>query len=585
MTGRAIVAVVALALLGGCADLPSSGPVEWVVEERVGAEPLPLIDPPPPRAGANPAEIVNGFYEAMRAFPLSTEVAVRYLTSDAAEDWVPSRRTIVYDTMQPQWSGGTVVAARFGRRAVLSERGTYRSVGTGLEPEIYQYQLRLEDGEWRIANPANALFIDGSFFTQYYEPVSLYYVAPSGDYLVPDPIYLPSGDQLPTSLVRGLLLGPTRDLANQVQTAIPPMTQPEPSVPVDENGVADVRLAGPILDLGEEQQQLLAAQVVWTLAQVTTVSGVRITVSGVPLEFPGIPPVQTAQQWSTYDPSAVPARRSSFALEAGRIVQVTPQRLPTTRATSGWWGRSDRDVGAFGVSLDLSRVGAVSGDGRRLLLGPLSDPDRRPRTVYSSRGTLRSPTFTNSGELLVVENRATGSRLLAVGRDGMERPIPFRLLRDQTVLSLALSPDGTRFVAPVRDDLGVARIMLGQLRYARAGATVVSVTRVHELVATGLALQSIQTASWLDSTSVVVLGQVGLGPVRPYTVRIDGSQFVDPPLPVAFPRGLDATDLEASGVPDRDIYVEDEQGLLYLGGTQRWQLVDQRPLRAVTFPG
>jgi hypothetical protein len=580
-----VVAVVALVLVGGCAELPSSGSVEWVVDEDAGSEQLPLIDPPPPREGAGPAEIVNGFYEAMKAYPLSTEVAARYLTSDAAADWSPLRRTIIYDALQPRVSGGGGVEARYGRRATLSERGSYQPVGTGPVLETYHYQLRLEGDEWRIANPVDALYIDASFFTQYYRPVSLYFVAPSGRFLVPDPIYLPSGEQLPTSLVDGLREGPTPALAGQVQTFVPsPLAQVE-VLPADEAGIAEVRMSGPVLELGTDQLRLLSAQVVWTLVQVPTINGVRITVSGVPLEFPGIPAVQTASDWSSYDAAAVPARSSSFALESGRLVQVTPDQLPVTRTTSGWWGRKSRDVGDFDVSLDLKRVGAVSGDGRKLIVRPLSDADDVRADEYDSTGRLSSPTFTNSGELLVVENRADGSRLLVMSPDGVIRPVSLGPLRGDQVQSLSLSPAGVRFVATVRDDRGVARIMLGQIRYADAGTDVVAVDHVHELVATGLALQSVRTASWLDMTSVVVLGRVGQGVVRPYTVRIDGSQFIDPPLPVPFPARFPPADLEASGIPGKNIYVEDEQGLLRIGGIEPWRLIAERPLEAVTFPG
>jgi Lipoprotein LpqB beta-propeller domain/Sporulation and spore germination len=583
---RCVAAVGALALLGGCAQLPTSGPVEWVVEDRADSEQLPLIDPAPPQAGAAPAEIVTGFYEAMKAYPLSTDVAQQYLTADAAGDWYPLRRTIIYDTMEPHGSGD-VVYARYGRRAELSARGSYRPVGTGPRQETYPFQLRLEAGEWRIVNPPDALYVDSPFFTQYYQPVSLYFVAPSGEHLVPDPIYLPTGEQLPTNLLRGLLAGPTPAMSDQVQTFVPPMIQTEPSVPVDESGVADVRLSGPILEMGDEQLRLLAAQVVCTLTQVTNVGGVRITVSGVPLEFPGIPAVQTAQDWSGYDASAAPARGSTFALDAGRIVQVTPSQVPVTHPTPGWWGRTVQGIDTFDVSVDLERVGAVTADGRRLLVGPLAETGRpnRPRVAYvSPGGTLHSPIFTNAGELMVVEHRAGRSRLLKLTQDGPQ-PVMIGALRSQSLLSMALSPDGTRIVATVRDDTGDARVVLGQVRYDNAGTEVVGLSGVHDMVASGLALGSIHAVGWVDMTTIVVLGQVGEGTVRPYTVRIDGSQYLDRPLPIALPRWVDAVDLEASGIADSDIYVQDHRGRLWLGGTQRWDPIAERPLEAAAFPG
>jgi hypothetical protein len=589
---RVVLAVALLASVAGCAQLPRSGPVHWVVEEGGDADELPLIDPPPPRVGATPAEIVNGFYEAMKAYPLSTDVAAQYLTTDAAKDWDPWDRTVIYDSVDVRWAGGNTVDASYGRRAALSDRGHYQPVAGGAtRQQSMRYTLRLEDGEWRIVNPVDALFVNGGFFTQYFDPVSLYFGTPSGDYLVPDPIYLPTGEQLPTALVRGLLLGPTPTMPDGVRTEVPSMSQVDVSVPVDPDGVAEVRLTGPVLDMTDDQLRLLSAQVVWTLSQVPSITGVRITVSGVPLEFPGIPQVQTVRNWLDFDATTVPARSELFALESGRLVQVTPHRTPVTRETRGPWGRAVIGIRSFDVDTNLSRVGAISDDRHSLLVGPAFDPRGVTRIVDTSTGRLRSPTFTNSGELLYIEQLAGRARLLKWTPGEGVSSIPIGDLGRRRFISLTLSPDGCRFVGLARDatpQSGPAWIVLGNIRYSPDGGDVIGLTHVHELAAAGLTLQWVRAAEWLDPTTIVALGQVGqVGQVGvgAYTVRIDGSQYADAPLPVPLPPTVDAVDLEASGIPDADVYIQDRPGQLWSGGASRWRMVQQHPLVAAAVPG
>ena len=590
---RVALAAALLIPLVGCAELPQSGPVHWVVEEDDDSDDLPLIDPPPPSVGATPAEIVTGFFEAMKAYPLSTDVATQYLITDAVKDWDPLRRTVIYDAVDVRWAGGSTVDASYGRRAALSDRGRYRPVAGGATRlESLRYTLRLEDGEWRIANPVNALFVDGGFFTQYFKPVSLYFATRSGDYLVPDPIYLPTGEQLPTYLIRGLLQGPTPTMPDGVRTEVPAMNQADVSVPVDNGGVAEVLLTGPVLDMSDDQLRLLSAQVVWTLSQVPSISGVRITVSDLPLEFSGIPQVQTVQDWLSYDATEVPARSELYALESGRLVQVTPLRTPVTRQTRGPWGRAVIGVRSFDLDVNLSRVGAISTDRHRLLVGPAFDPQGGVGTAYISNGRLRSPTFTNSGELLFIEQLADRSRLLKWAPNKSVSSIPIGDLRQRRFISLTLSPDGSRFVGLARNGTSrsaSARVVVGNVRYSAGGSEATGLSGVHELVASGLTLRSVRAAEWLNPTTIVALGQVGevgRSVVRPYTMRIDGSQYADPPLSVALPQGVDdAVDLEASGIADSDVYVEDRQGQLWVGGTSRWHEVQQHPLVAAAVPG
>ena len=75
-SARVVGAVVAASLLAGCVQMPTSGPVEEAEGTGV-AEDVPGIsfDPRPPQAGQATSEIVDGFFEAMTATPVSARKA------------------------------------------------------------------------------------------------------------------------------------------------------------------------------------------------------------------------------------------------------------------------------------------------------------------------------------------------------------------------------------------------------------------------------------------------------------------------------------------------------------------------------
>ena len=85
--GRALVAVTSAAVMlaaAGCVQVPESGPVVGTGSEGTADEPPGVfIDPKPPSAGDNPADIVTGFLDAMTATPIQTNAAKQFLTADA----------------------------------------------------------------------------------------------------------------------------------------------------------------------------------------------------------------------------------------------------------------------------------------------------------------------------------------------------------------------------------------------------------------------------------------------------------------------------------------------------------------------
>lgn len=577
---------VALAVTG-CVSAPDSGSVTHV--DAAGppdGDPL-FFDPAGPVDGAQPDEIVRGFYGAMQAFPLTTEDAKEFLTAGARRDWEPTDRTVVFESdIELRRPATNVVESRIDPVAVLDEDGSYRPEPPNAAVHVNRLVLRRERGEWRIANPPNAIYVDSYFFSRYYEPFSLYFIGPSGHAMVPEPIYLPIGEQPATALVEGVLAGPPSSWRGQLGTAVPPLTEPEVSVPITAEDVAEVRLTGPILDLTGEQQRLLSAQLVWTLAQLPGLDGVQILVDGVPLVVPGVPAVQDIEQSSSLDPSTVTTRGQMFALQSGRLVQVVGRNADPPKG-SMWSAR--QGIRSFDVDLQLGQVAAVSTDGTRLLSGPLfKSAGRIPRTLYAGGSDLGTPVDTPGQEWLVVDRLPDGSsRLLIAGEEGTQVAQMGGLGR-QRVESLSLSPDGMRFAAlarPVsRQDREPARIVIGRVQRDRDGERVVGLFDPRELVVAGETVDGIRSVAWYDAETLAVLGRTddATGP-EAYTVRIDGSDLTSE----WFLPDMDQepTRLLTSVGADGRAYLTDRSGGIWVESGGQWVRVEGSGFAALNFAG
>ena len=72
------------------------------------------------------------------------------------------------------------------------------------------FPMVFEEGEWRIDEAPDALIVPETWFEQWFRQVSLYFFDPTATMLVPEPVYVPRGEALATTLTRGLLMGPAR---------------------------------------------------------------------------------------------------------------------------------------------------------------------------------------------------------------------------------------------------------------------------------------------------------------------------------------------------------------------------------------
>ncbi|HYH35201.1 MAG TPA: GerMN domain-containing protein [Nocardioides sp.] len=523
MSRRRTALVVLLGCLSlattGCLGIPEDGPIVETQSEVDPNEQLGYYNNPrPPTPGDPPAEVVSGFLDALTAIPVQTNTAEEYLTREAAASWRPQRRTITYaDASLPE--GSNRVTVELSGAHQVSGGGAWRGP---LPPEqqLLTFSMERENGEWRIGQAPDALVVPESWFGQAFRRVSVYFLDPSAQILVPEPVFLPRGDQLATALVSRLVQGPSPRLRDDVErTFIPTEADVDLSVAVSESGVADIPLTGGVPMPTEQDAALMVAQFAWTLAQDSSVTSMRITVDGEPVVLSEGSGTDTfpMDRGRFYDPTGGEATSQLFALRDGRLVLGPPGDL--TEAP-GRMGSSELGISAIGVNLPGTRVAGVTRRGDRILLADLADPDSEPLEVVQD-GTRLLPPSWDFADRMWVTNRPSGGAQLSVRDGGRTRPVTVPGVTGEEVAHLLVSRDGSRLVAVI-DRRSDDRVVVSRIQYDRRGR-VRGGTPAREITWDDQSRLSVLDVGWSSPTSLTVLHRLSgdLSQVR--TLQVDGS--------------------------------------------------------------
>jgi len=543
----ALVLAIVAAVLAGCAGIPTSGPVERVQDESGLGESTVRYTPAGPAPDATEAQVVRGFLDAMLAYPVTHRVAAEYLTPEAADRWRPGQSTTVYTAADV--SSDAVGAGRIDLAADvrLDAQGRLTRVAAARQWDL---DLQRIDGQWRIATPPDGVLVSRDWFEDYVRTFDLYFLDESGSHLVPVPVHEVVGDQLATSLMTSLAIGPRPGSAPGLRTAVPPVQDLRASVPVVD-GVAQIEFSTRVGDLTPAVQKQLSAQVAWTLRQVPVVTDVQITGDGT-VVAPAGEPVQDADGWTSFGPDK--SRRWATVVAGGAVHRVGPR---SRERLSGDWGADD--AGASMVAADEERVVATWRDRARVTAADGADP-----VEITGERFLRPILDIDENAWLV--DRPAGRTRVRVhdGESFVGVPAP----ELPGISSFAISPDGARYAATAD-----GRLFVGGVE--RRDGRVVGLTGATRLATVAGARQVV----WVDGSRVAHLGPPGS---QVHSLRIDGTEAVE-----AWPGGgqllpdIQPVALVATAAADSDLYLLDSEGGVWILDRTRWVAVDVAVARGI----
>jgi Lipoprotein LpqB beta-propeller domain/Sporulation and spore germination len=575
----ASVVVVLLAASGCGAVIPDSSDVQRARAGSNAQEPQPnSYIPRDPTPGAGPRQIVDGFLDAMNAYPRTLGLPRKFLTPAAGTAWQPSSAVAVYRSRRTGQPATGLSKEPVSRTVtmVANPIGSLDSRGSWVTHE-YEYRhtfvLVRFGGQWRISNPPSILLVDTEYFARYYSSASLYFFGSKRKSLVPDPVFVLRGSSMASDLVRALMMGPSQHLRSVVTTTL------EQSADVSVKlraGVATVSLPAAARTWSAGDPELIAVQLVWTLRQVQDISGVRILAGGEPLSIPSAQPVIRTDTYSAYGPVGIPIGQTLDGLVGGHIVSIgtsSPGRVP------GPIGQLDGAVNSFASNIASAELAAVTNNGTRLAVGGISRGS--PDVGTWLRGTdLTSPSWDRWGYVWVIDHLGDRSRIV-VATATRARTVAAPELAGADVRQIRISRDGARIAALIGTG-SRAQLVIGQVVRDEL-ARPVRVQGIGPIKHAGDPAGSPISFDWYTPTALVVVSSTAQGKSAPVIASIDGATLE--PLP-AF-QGAAIKQVAAGSDPSVPVVALDAEGSVYaLGAAERWEhLAAAGKVTAIRYPG
>ena len=271
----------------------------------------------------------------MTATPVQTNVARQFLTAPAGEAWDPDQRTYVYEEASRPRAQSSVP----GRvQVVLDDAYTFdsRGVFAGMLPgdeSTLQFRMDFEDGEWRIDTVPNALIVPRTWTDDHFEQVNVYYLDPTGEHpgaRAGARCRAASSSRPPSP--RACSPVPDRTCDQVSRNFFPSRLTLVLSVPVDDQGLADVALQGDASGMSPQESELAAVQLAWTLRQDPSIRAIRLTADGESL--PGLSREIRVDKGAEYDPADFSSSTVDVRAPRGPPGRRRP-RTPSPRST-GW---------------------------------------------------------------------------------------------------------------------------------------------------------------------------------------------------------------------------------------------------------
>jgi hypothetical protein len=295
-----------------------------------------------------------------------------------------------------------------------------------------------------------------------------------------------------------------------------------------------VPLGDSLQPLQDEQRSLLAAQIVYTLRQVSGVKGVLIKVNQQPYRVPGSDPnslvISVDAIPQAMDPVLLGAGDLLYALKDGAIKQVTAGDSPTLKdLPKPLHGLPTVDALAVSVTnADL----AVTTDKRTVLRHAVMASEDQPNAAQTQSRPLLSggisnllrPQFTRYGEIWEIGWEGGHQRMWMFDEKLKKIQINTPVLGDR-VTAFRISPDGSRMALVRRTNGGGSE--LGLATIIRSDTIVVDKwlpVRTSQ-PSPGTSIASIRDVAWPNGTELLVLGAPAGAAYAPFRISQDGYEI------------------------------------------------------------
>ncbi|MFF7362506.1 LpqB family beta-propeller domain-containing protein [Streptomyces sp. NPDC008125] len=608
--GRATAVLgLGILLLVGCGSMPVVGDVKPVDASQAGDAQVQVYAVPP-RDGAEPGEVVDGFLESMTSDDPSFRTTRTYLTQDAARTWRPAAGTTVLakapnrNAPAPQGAEHDATDTTYtlsGQKvAEVDAQSSYQPIA----PADYVQSLHLvreksADGkqEWRISSVPDGLVLGQSDFKRLYRSVNTYYFAagpadgPAA--LVADPVYVRNRTDpvtrmdATTQTVRTLLDGPTDWLRPVVDSSFPTGTTLQKgvtSLAPDDQNVLKVPLNKEAAHATRSACRRMAAQVLFTLRDLTSARVEQVELENGRKVLCSL----GAEETTGFTPdrgSGTPV--GQYFVDEGKV-----QRIPGSTKGSGDplpvtgpLGEGTRPMSAVGVSRDEQKAAAVTTDRSQLYVASIVEEGELPAEApvvshaASADNRLSAPSWDGRGDLWVADRDPDEPRLLRLADgEGTPQDVAVPGLGGERIEALRMSADGVR-IALLVGEKGHRTLKIGRVERVGSGAT--QQVSVQDLRQAAPQLTDVTAVSWSGRGRLVVVGKEEGGVQQVRYVQADGSTSSSEVLP-----GVNQVESIAAADDELLPLMADtmSDGIVKLSPGDNWQTVLKKGTSLV-YPG
>ncbi|MEJ2855979.1 MULTISPECIES: LpqB family beta-propeller domain-containing protein [unclassified Saccharothrix] len=556
---RSFALLAALLALSGCAAIPTqTSPVP--INPSAG-NPTEALAPKPAK-GIDPLTLVREFVNASANPDGDYAAAKAYLTEDAKKSWdIKAPPTIIESTFNTVPTGADLPSDPKRRTVLLQgknigslevDNSFVQRVGdltapVGLETD--------KDGEWRISDPPDGIYVPQSGFNSNYRRVTLYFYNPDFTVLVPDPRYVvvtPS-TSIPRRVTELLLKGPAVGMRGALTTAIPNGASQRKDTQEADDGALEVDLTK-VGDLTVQVRRQIVAQLVKSLVGVSS-SRIRVLVEGA-----RISPDQAEWRLADILPWTGEALVTPDADLSGLVVGGgLVRKLVGGEQIKGPSGSGEYQVVSAAQSLDgtqLAVVSRVDEKNVRLRVGNLEEPlaavDLPATTLTRPTWLLGSREDDPSTEVWTVADGSNVVRVLKTDAGWRANAVNASELSSTfgPITELRLSRDGTRVAAVAGGRLVVAAVVKGQ-------DSSVSLRLARNLQPTVLGT-AVLTVDWLAQDVLVAgtsLASLPIAKVNVDGLKVERYNASNLTVPVR----------SVTAAPGRNVVAVDESGLWSAG--------------------
>ena len=571
-----LLALLCLGLtLAGCAAIPESTQPKPVREGSDNKGSVVAADPP---KDIDPENLVRQFILASANSDDDFATAKPYLTKDAQKNWDTKGQVIILgDNFNTVPSPNTAPQDRdlASKQHVVKLDGSYFGRLTSADHTFAPMEgeaglsfvvEKQPDGQWRIAQPPDGVYVTKGGFTTFYTPITLYFYNQDQSILVPDPRWVAgtaASTGLPSRAMDLLLAGPSGYMSGALHSALPAKATLHTNVSESEDGALVVDLSQ-LGDLNQQTKGLIAAQIVRSLTGLT-VSRIRLQVDGVQM-------LPDRRDWRPTDIAAGDAQTTPSAdlhgmIVAGGQVRTFPEGTPIKGAA----GNGDYHAISAAQSLDGSELAVVGSteQGPRLWVGKQADAlhqvdlqaTRMTRPTWMPSASSGDP----SNEVWTVVDQTNVVQIVNVGdaRPQARSVSATELTTQGPITDLRLSRDGARFAA-----VAGGRLVVGAVSRGPDGIATLRVQgRLQEPALQG----QVTAVDWLSQEALVVGTSIASMPMA--KVDVDGVQMDGYSAP-----NLKGPIRSVAAAPSRQFAAVDNNGL--------WQAADpSQAWRNVTVNG